>query len=240
MKTLRGSHPVFHNIDWRLDGSSEDPTSPLLLALHGMGMDEDVFARLLTPLLNMPISFLIPRGLYPMEIRGEGGEGRIGASWYAYDGDQDRFRLELLRTESHLLALLASVEHGQRLKPRKRYLLGFSQGGYCGAFIALRHPEIFSGMIICGARVKWEFLHDEMKIAGALGFRALLCHGARDPAVSIDAAERSYHELTQNGVDTRLIKTDTGHSFGRTQTSEIRTWLESAAFGASEREWPHR
>jgi predicted esterase len=95
-------------------------------------------------------------------------------------------------------------------------------------------------MIICGARVKWEFLQDEMKVAGALGFRALLCHGTRDPAVSIDAAERSFQELSQSGVDARLIKTETGHSFGRTQTSEIRTWLESVAFGASERESPHR
>ena len=237
MTTIRGSHAFSHAIDWRLDGAAEDSTAPLLLSLHGMGMDEDVFAGLLSSLLNLPMWFLIPRAPYPTEIR---GEGRIGASWYAYDGDQDRFRTELLRTESYLLDLLRSVEHGQRLQPRKRFLLGFSQGGYCGAFIALRHPEIFSGMIISGARVKWEFLQEEMKIAGALGFRALLCHGTHDPAVSIKAAKRSFQELTIASVDVRLVKTDTGHSFGRSQTSEVRTWLESAAFGASERESPHR
>jgi len=237
MKTIRGSHPVLNTIDWRLDGASEDPTAPLLLALHGMGMNEDGFAHLLSPLFALPMWFLVPRGPYPVESH---GEGKIGASWYSYDGDQDRFRAELLRTESLLLELLSAVEGAQRLRPRQRFLLGFSQGGYCGAFLAVRHPEIFSGMIISGARVKWEFLHEEMKIAGALGFRALLCHGTRDPSVSIEAAEKSSQELSRAGVDVRLVKTDSGHSFGRSQTSEIRSWLDSAAFGASESKSTHR
>jgi predicted esterase len=202
-----------------------------------MGMDEDSFADLLEPLFSLPMRFLIPRGPYPVEVR---GEGRIGASWYAYDGDQERFRAELLRTESLLLDLLSSVEQAQRLRPQKRFLLGFSQGGYCGSFVALRHPEIFSGMIISGARVKWEFLRDDMKNASALGFRAILCHGTRDPSVSIEAAERSFQELRRAGVDVRLVKVDAGHSFGRTQTSEIRKWLDHVAFGASESELSHR
>lgn len=231
MKTIRGSHPVSQAIDWRLDGETEDPTAPLVLALHGMGMDEDVFAQLLSPLFTLPMWFLVPRGPYPVHAH---GEGKVGASWYSYDGDQDRFRNELLRTESLLLNLLSSVEHAQRLQPRKRFLLGFSQGGYCGAFVAVRHAEIFSGMIISGARVKWEFLQEEMRSAGALGFRALLCHGRRDPSVSIEAAERGSQELAAAGIDVRLVKTDTGHSFGKSQTVEIRSWLDNVAFGASE------
>src|SRR5688572_1022692 len=200
MKTFRGSHPISHAMDWRLDSDSEDPTAPLVLALHGMGMDEDFFAQLLSPLFTLPVWFLIPRGPYPVEAR---SEGRIGASWYAYDGDQDRFRSALLRTESILLDLLSSVETAQKLRPRKRYLLGFSQGGYCGSFIAVRHPEIFSGMIISGARVKWEFLQGEMQNAGALGFRAILCHGTQDLSVSVEGAERSAQELSRAGVDVR-------------------------------------
>ena len=237
MKTTRGSHPVSHAIDWRLDNDSEDPTAPLVLALHGMGMDEDTFADLLSPLFTLPMRFLVPRGPYPVHAH---GEGKVGASWYAYDGDQARFRAELLRAESLLLNLLSSVEHDQQLQPRKRFLLGFSQGGYCGAFVAVRHPEIFSGMIISGARVKWEFLQEEMRSAGALGFRALLCHGMRDPSVSVEAAERGSQELARAGVDVRLVKTDTGHSFGRSQTAEIRSWLDDAAFGASESKSSHR
>jgi len=222
---------------WRLDGDPADPAAPLLLALHGMGMDEDFFAQLLAPLDSLPMRFLVPRGPYPVEVR---GEGRIGASWYSYDGDQDRFRAELLRTEAIVLDLLRAVERENHLHPRKRFLLGFSQGGYCGSFIAVRHPELFSGMIVSGARVKWEFLEQEMRSAGALGFRALLCHGIRDPSVSIEAAEKSAEALGDAGIQVRLVKLDSGHSFGRTQSAEIGNWLQSLAFGASGSESAHR
>lgn len=77
--------------------------APLMLALHGMGMTEDSFALLLQKLFVLPFRFLIPRGPLPVEVR---RESRAGASWYVYDGDPDRFRLELDRTQGLLLDLL--------------------------------------------------------------------------------------------------------------------------------------
>ena len=97
------------------------------------------------------------------------GVGENAASWYDYDGDQDRFRTELFRTESLLLDVMGRVEAERALKPSRRVLLGFSQGGYCGAYLALRHPELFGGLIVSGARVKTEFLADEMREAAATG-----------------------------------------------------------------------
>jgi predicted esterase len=157
-------------------------------------------------------------------------EGRIGASWYAYDGDQDRFRAELLRTEAIVLGLLDGVESEQGLRPRARVLMGFSQGGYCGSWIALRHPDRFSGLIVSGARVKTEFLRDEIRAAAASGFRALLLHGRRDASVLPEAAERSRAELAAGGVETESRSFDAGHSLGREQVAAMADWLE-ARFG---------
>ncbi len=223
MSTIRGEHVVPIAMSWRMDGASDAADAPLILALHGMGMDEDSFAELLRGLSLMPLRVLIPRAPYPVEVR---REGRIGGSWYAYDGDQERFRRELLRTEALLLALLRDVEEAQGLRPRARYLLGFSQGGYCGAYAAVRHPEIFRGMIICGARVKTEFLEEEMRAAPARGFRVLLCHGRRDESVSFDAAERGRVALAAAGVDVELAPFDAGHSLGRSAVEAIARWLE--------------
>jgi phospholipase/carboxylesterase len=227
---------------WRMDGASDDAEAPLVLALHGMGMDEDSFAGLLSGLFALPLRILTPRAPYPVEVR---REGRIGASWYAYDGDQERFRRELLRTEEFLLGLLREVEESQALRPRARFLLGFSQGGYCGAYVAVRHPEVFRGMIICGARVKTEFLDAPMRAAGTLGFRALLCHGRRDESVPFEAAERSLAALVQAGVDAELAPQDAGHSLGRAAVESIARWLErqesmGSPPGASGRRSTHR
>jgi phospholipase/carboxylesterase len=223
MSTIRGEHVVPIAMSWRMDGASNATDAPLIFALHGMGMDEDSFAELLRGLFLLPLRVLVPRAPYPVEVR---REGRIGASWYAYDGDQERFRRELLRSEATLLALLGDVERAQGLRPRARYLLGFSQGGYCGAYAAIRHPEIFRGMIICGARVKTEFLEEETRNAAARGFRALLCHGRRDESVPFEAAERGRAALASAGVDVELVPLEAGHSLGRAAIEAISRWLE--------------
>lgn len=220
---IRGRHPVTLEMSWRLDGATEDPSAPLVLCLHGMGMDEDRFALLLQRLHDRPWAFLTPRGPYPVEVR---REGRIGAGWYAYDGDQERFREELLRTEAIVLGLLDDVEAAQGLTPRARVLMGFSQGGYCGSWIALRNPDRFSGLIVSGARVKTEFLREEIRTAAATGFGVLLLHGRRDSSVLPEAAERSQAELTEGGVPTELRSFDAGHSLGREQVAAMGEWLE--------------
>lgn len=207
---------------WRLDGDPGNPAAPLVVGLHGMGMDEDFFAILLQKLFVLPFRFLLPRGPYPVEV---GSERRIGASWYVYDGDQDRFRVELARTEEILLGLIRSVESSQGLRPRSRVLFGFSQGGYCGSFLALRNPDLFGGMVISGARVKTELLEVEMREAASHGFHVLLCHGRRDSSVSPEAAERSRDTLASAGVDVTFEAFDSGHSVNRAQVDVILRWL---------------
>lgn len=222
-KPVRGEHAVSITMTWRLDGAAEDPEAPLVLCLHGMGMDEDSFALLLQGLHDRPWRFLTPRGPYPVEVR---REGRIGASWYAYDGNQERFRAELHRTEAIVLGLLRDVEAREGLRPRARVLAGFSQGGYCGSWIAVRNPDLFSGLIVSGARVKTEILHDEIRAAAAAGFRALLLHGRRDNSVLPEAAERGRADLEAGGVATELRSFDAGHSLGREQVAAMAEWLE--------------
>lgn len=185
-----------------------------MLCLHGLGMDEDWFARLLSRLFGLPVRFLIPRATLP------------GNSWYDYDGDQDRFRKELERTDALFASLLRDVEAQRDLRPRARFLFGFSQGGYCGSVFALRHPELLDGLIVSGARVKTEILETEIGRAGAAGMRALLLHGRRDASVPLEAAQRSRDSLLAGGVAVTLQSFDAGHSVGRAQLAAIEEWLE--------------
>jgi phospholipase/carboxylesterase len=218
----RGTYRVAYDVPWRLDGAATDPGAPLVLALHGMGMDEDAFALVLQRLLKLPCRFLIPRAPFPLEVR---REHRIGAAWYAYDGDAERFRRELDRLDGLCLDLVRRVEAAHGLQPRARVVLGFSQGGYCGAVVALRHPELFHGLVVSGARVKTEMLEAELPRAAASGFQVLLLHGRRDVHVVHEAAEKSRDGLAAAGVAVQLRTFDAGHAFGREQQEAVAEWL---------------
>jgi phospholipase/carboxylesterase len=185
-------------------------------------MDEDRFAAVLQPLFDLPLHVLIPRAPFPMDVR---SEHRIGASWYAYDGDAARFAFELQRTEELLLGLLHAVERERSLRPRSRLLLGYSQGGYCGAPCALRHPELFEGLIVIGARVKTEILGDVLPDAARHGTRVLLVHGRDDAAVPFEFAERSQAELGAAGITTTLRAAPGGHALDAAQLELVHRWL---------------
>jgi len=226
-ETLRGQHAGPQPLVWRLDGPASNPKLPLVIALHGWGMDEDRFARRLGPLPRAGLRVLVPRAPLPL-IEGEGW------SWYDYDGDQDRFRRELLRTEALLVDLVHGVERNCDLTPRRRWILGFSQGGYCGSWLALRQTPLFDGMVVIGARVKTEWLADEMHRAAASGFQALLCHGRRDRTVSFAAAESSRVALEAAGVAVDLLTFHSGHTLGKGHAEAIARWLATRSGNAQE------
>ena len=187
-------------------------------------MTPDFFAGLLQPLFELPIRCVTPRAPLVHTLR---GAERSGPSWYAYDGDQERFRAELERTERLLVGFLTDIEGELGLQPPARALLGFSQGGYCGAFVALRRADLFGAMVISGARVKVEFLAEEMRRAARTGFGALLCHGRRDAWVDVQRVRDSQKVLVESGVDAEMRQFDSGHAMGRTQVHAIRDWLAS-------------
>lgn len=211
-----------HGLVWRLDGAGRAPDAPLLLALHGQGMTPAFFAALLAPLFDLGVRVLTPRAPLVHPVRGTQHEG---PSWYAYDGNQQRFCAELERSELLLGAFVEDTERQLQLRPRSRVLLGFSQGGYCGAYVAVRRSDVFSGMVISGARVKVEILGDEIRRAGERGFAALLCHGEHDASVDPAAARTSRDVLQALGVAVELRTFDSGHALGREQVRTIRAWL---------------
>ncbi len=231
-RTLRGEIAFSLPIYWRMDGAAKSQDAPLVVCMHGQWMTEDFFALLIQKLFDLPFRFLLPRGPYPIPVP---GKKTIGASWYSYDGNQERFLDELVRTEQAVLDVLHSVESAHGLRPRRRYMLGFSQGGYAGSYIALHRSDLFSRLVISGARVKEEALEEEIRVAGERGFRALICHGTRDKAVPIEAAERSRKALARGGVTSEVRTFNAAHSIGRSQVIAIREWLmEQEGLGSTE------
>ena len=223
----------------RLISGTDDKTAPLVLGLHGMGMNEAIFARQIRPLFTLSAHFLLARGpisLGPTDPEPTNPEPtrsnptrsdseNIRASWYHYDGNQERFVAELVRVEEYIRRFLTEAERQHQLQPSARFLLGFSQGGYCGAVVALRNPDLFRGMIISGARVKTEILKEEITTAAKTGFAALLCHGRADTSVDPTASTRSRDGLIAGGIDVQHEEFDGGHRISQAQLTVIHDWL---------------
>ena len=163
--------------------------APLITALHGQGMDAALFRRVTRHLRAPSHARLFPEGPYVFEKRSPEGI-TAGHGWYIYLGDSDDFRRELERTEAHLLAVLNACERDHGTTDRARsVLLGFSQGGYLAGYVGLRHPERFGGVVISAARLKHEFLTEEL--AGGRLPAVLLLHSPDDPATAFARAEES-------------------------------------------------
>jgi poly(3-hydroxybutyrate) depolymerase len=108
----------------KYDGSKP---APLVVALHGMGGDEnsmfDSYGNGLLKREAERLGFLV---VCP--------KGRDTASMYRGSAEQD------------VLDVLADVQHTYRVDPARIYLMGHSMGAYGTWSIAMAHPEIFAAL----------------------------------------------------------------------------------------------
>lgn len=101
--------------------------TPLVVALHGMGGDEntlfDSYGEGLLKREAERVGFIV---VCP--------KGRDSASMYRGTAEQD------------VLDAMADVRRTYRVNPRKIYLMGHSMGGYGTWSIAMNHPDVFAAL----------------------------------------------------------------------------------------------
>jgi predicted esterase len=103
--------------------------APLVVALHGMGGDENTFFD----------SELYANGLLKREAERAGfivacPKGRDSASMYRGAAEQD------------VLDAMADVQRSYRIDSTRIYLMGHSMGGYGTWSIAMNHPDLFAAL----------------------------------------------------------------------------------------------
>ena len=228
--------PHEHNIERRLSFSLEcgyrlsvpsqvdsNEPLPLIFALHGMGMNSQLFMRVLRH-LDVPNALLVcPEGIYPFEKRSPEGI-KVGYGWYIYTGDQKSFYEHLLKSEEHLLRVLDEIEQDYAVDRSRTTLLGFSQGGYLAGFMAFRQPERFAALVIASSRLKHEFLEDE--IQSATRPKTLFVHGSKDASVPVSVAQESAEILERAGAQADFIEHAGEHWLAPTALKDVKAWLE--------------
>ncbi len=235
MPTVEGTVPFTTAPAYRLELPDAEPPSagfPVLLALHGFSDDGARLRARLSGLFPAPYAVLLPDGPYPVVVRAA-DPPRVGRSWYSYTGDQAAFREALAVTGGHVERVLAAAAEAHRLDLSRVVVLGYSQGGYLGSWLALAHPERYRGLVSISCRVKVEVLGDGL--ARARGFPVLVLHGAKDEAVKLEPQRESVARLEEAGVDVTLDVHDGGHGLKRSLAPTIDAFVRRALDGGDGR-----
>lgn len=218
------NHRKFEDqIPWRWIAPAGPPKS-CLVALHGKGQDGSLLARKLEHLTARGVALLIPDGPYRLESKGRDGL-REGHAWYIYTGDQDRFLGSLQISEKDLLGLVEPILDQHQVTRSKTTLLGFSQGGYLAGFTACRNPQRFGHCVIASARLKHEFLSNELT-SGQLP-AVLMLHDKEDPLTQADPVIQSERILMEAGTEVQIAWHSDGHKLGESSLALLENWLQA-------------
>ncbi len=199
-----------------------DRALPLLVALHGQGMSAAGFLEALALLPEAERLLLVPEGPYPFEKRSPEGID-VGHSWYIYRGDQAEFRTELERSEAYLVEMVTALAERVAVDRERVTLIGFSQGGYLAGFAALRRPDLFRGLVLAAARLKSEFLSEELA-RGALP-TTLVLHSEEDTLLPWARAAPDIERLRAAGGDLEVFHYRGGHRFTEEALRAAGEWL---------------
>lgn len=107
-------------------------------------------------------------------------------------------------------------------------MLGYSQGGYLGSFLALRARPRARGLAVVASRVKTEFCAPEIAAAGATGWPVYGLHGRADRFTRLERQEQAFAELRAHGVAATLEVHEGGHGLRPALVPKLKAFCARA------------
>jgi phospholipase/carboxylesterase len=160
----------------------------------------------------------------------EGSPPAVGQAWYAYDGDQERFRESLARLEPYLEGVLGEVSRHAGVDTARLVVIGYSMGAYVGGYFALRRSPLPVGLALLAGRLKHEFLAPELERAH--GLPVLFASGKRDRTLPRERLEEGRRALIAHGARVASIEHEGGHGLSGELVAELRYWVDGVLAGA--------
>lgn len=168
---------------------------PLLLLLHGYGLDADQWVR--TGQIQNFLDHAIARGDIPPMLVLLPSSGKV-----PYTGS----------SETHIMEELlpwAQREYGADLRPRRVAVAGMSMGGMGTLNLALRHPKQFGVAVPVSSYLTDDYIASLPEVPRHLRLH-MLC-GTRDELIGVNRQLASM--LKARGVTFRYDEADGGHDF---------------------------
>jgi len=195
---------------------------PAVVALHGYGLDEAFFARVIR--LRFPKSpwvWIVPRG--PWRVHPE--RGRVGYAWLV--GSKEHPDHEgMAGTERLMTDALKAAARRFPIDRRRTALMGFSQGGFAAGVAALRSPRRWRGAAVLGGYVNPLLVPGG--VASGRGARLAFLHGRQDTDVPLERARTSVSLLAGVGITASLRTFPGGHKLSRPMADAADDFLQEA------------
>ncbi len=204
---------------WTPSGKSPPGGWPAVLALHGYGMDEAFFARVIRLRFpREPWAWIVPRG--PWRVFSQ--PGRVGYAWLV--GSKEFPDHEgMAGTERLLSDALKAAVGSLSINPRRVALLGFSQGGFAAGVAALRTPRRWKGAAVLGGYINPLMVPEGL--AAGRGARLAFLHGRQDADVPMERARQSVGLLAEAGIEAPLHTFPGGHKLSRAMAKGAEAFL---------------
>lgn len=161
-------------------------TFPLVIALHGMGGDENSYFQ------------AYAQGAFKTEAEKHGyivacPKGRKPASMYIGDAEKD------------VMDVIAEMRRDYSIDTDRIYLTGHSMGGYGTWSVAINHPDVFAALAPVAGGV-----NNPAAMSKIAHIPQLVVHGDNDPTVPVDRSRVMVAEGKKLGVDIKYIEVPGG------------------------------
>jgi phospholipase/carboxylesterase len=216
-----------------------DRRYPLVVILHGHGANPERYAGIFE-LAETSLGAVVcaPYGPYPIFIESDRRYSWYPAPWFYREvlarggqaDDLERRRQEIERREhevsrSYVLAAIAEVKARYPIDPDQVFLMGHSEGGVLAYGLAIRHPELFRGLIVIGSRLRQEDASPELLAAASGRTQALICHSRKDQAIEYEEARSAHQTLKEAGIQSQLVTYLGGHGITGELVTTIAGWI---------------
>jgi poly(3-hydroxybutyrate) depolymerase len=173
---------------------------PLILALHGLGANEDSFLDSYSkrlPELAEQRGYLVAA---PLGYRVDGFYGSDVAG-----GNNPAVRRARELSEQDVLQVLARMRRDYRIDDQRVYLMGHSMGAIGTWYLAAKHPDIWAAV------APFSGLGAPATVAGMKHIPQFVVHGDADPTVNVSGSRTMVAEMKKLGVDVTYIEVPGGN-----------------------------
>ncbi len=192
---------------------------PLLLALHGIGSNEQDLIGL-SPHLDGRFLTVSARAPY------EYGPGyswfglEIGPQGVIVDEEQAR------KSRETILQFLGEITEAYQTDPQRTYLLGFSQGSIMSYAVLAQASEKLSGVVAMSGRFSPQLLSAMKGNALLKDFPILVTHGTQDQMLPISNGRSTRDALAQLPVRLTYKEYPMGHEVSAESIRDIKAWFK--------------
>ena len=167
-------------------GYDKSKAFPLVIALHGMGGDENSYFQ------------AYAQGAFKVEAEKHGylvacPKGRKPASMYIGDAEKD------------VMDVIAEMRRDYNIDPDRIYLTGHSMGGYGTWSVAMNHPEVFAAIAPVSGGA-----NNPAAMSKIAHLPQLVVHGDTDPTVPVERSRVMVAAGKKLGAEIKYIEVPGG------------------------------